>query len=123
MRQAMQRPHGLAFRQQGIFFARLCQQAVAILQRHDGVHLGIDEIDMVEVGVHHLDAGEFARGDGRRQSARIHHHDVGNCRQGRCGRQHRRGARAQNRAPIDAEPFIHDPPIAQLMYLFMCPFM
>ena len=42
MGQAVQRAHILAARHLRIAFARLGQQAVAVLQRDDGVHLGIE---------------------------------------------------------------------------------
>ncbi len=52
----MERPDGLAARQRGVTLARLRQQAGAVLQRHDGIDLGIERVDVIEVGGHHLDA-------------------------------------------------------------------
>ena len=53
------------------------QQIAAVLQRDDGVDLGIERVDVVEVGVHHLDAGHLLGLDRARQRERVHHHDVG----------------------------------------------
>ena len=55
----------------------LRNQIAAVLQRDDGVDLGIERVDVIEVGVHHLDAGHLLRLDRARQRERVHHHDVG----------------------------------------------
>ena len=62
-----------------LFVARpgLRDEIAAVLQRHDGVDLGIERVDVVEVRVHHLDAGYLLCLDRARQRQRVHHHNVG----------------------------------------------
>ncbi len=87
----MQRPHDLVARRLGVALARLCDQGRPVLQGHDRIDLGVQPLDVVEIGAHHLDAGDFARGDRFAQGMSFHQNDIGPLppRPG-CRRRHRK---------------------------------
>jgi hypothetical protein len=54
----------------------LLQKLAAVLQRHDGVDLGIERGDLVEVGIHHLNTRNLLGLDGARQRHGVHRNDL-----------------------------------------------
>jgi len=77
VRKAMQRPHDLAARHLGVALKGLCDQGRPVLQGHDCIDLGVQPLDLVEIGAHHLDAGNCTRGDRFAQGMSFHQNDVG----------------------------------------------
>ena len=75
--QAVHPAANFAARQLVVARLGLRNEIAAVLQRDDGVDLGIERVDVIEVGVHHLDAGHLLGLDRARQRQRVHHHDVG----------------------------------------------
>ena len=67
----------------GVARARLGEKCRAVAQRDDRVDRGIELLDLVEIGGHHLDAGHLPRADRAGERDGIHHHDIG-C-SARCG--------------------------------------
>jgi hypothetical protein len=55
----------------------LYQQVCAILQRDDRIHTWIENLDVIEVGRHDLDAGQLPGGNVAGEHKAIQHHDVG----------------------------------------------
>ncbi|MNS92065.1 hypothetical protein D3C72_1261840 [compost metagenome] len=60
----MQQPTRAALRQLQIQPLRLGQQRFAVLQGHNGVDLRVERIDLRQVGMQHIHAGDVARMDG-----------------------------------------------------------
>src|SRR5262249_52868037 len=70
----------LATRQLLVANPGLLDKLAAVLQRDDGVDLGIERFDLVERGVHHLDTRDLLGLDRPRQCESIHIDDVGHFR-------------------------------------------
>ena len=64
LRHAVHPAHRLAARQLRITRLGLAQQIIAILQADDGVHLRVDIGNALQIGLHHLAAGELLAVDG-----------------------------------------------------------
>jgi hypothetical protein len=64
------------------------QQVLALLQRDDRIDLGVEPLDVPEVGVHHLGAGDRARADGGGKLGRAHQHQGGRLDCGDGSRRH-----------------------------------
>jgi hypothetical protein len=77
LRHAVQRAHVLAAPELIVAQRSLGEQLLALAHGDDGVDRRIEAIDVVEIGVHDLDAGELLRPQRLAQRQRIHHHDVG----------------------------------------------
>ena len=83
-------------RQLVVALARLCQQRVSILERNDGVDPRIESRDVIQIGTHHLDAGQLARMDRRGERRGVQRDDVVELRptprrSGRCMDRSRHG--------------------------------
>jgi hypothetical protein len=60
MRKSVERPHRFAPRKLCVAVLGLAEETGAILQRDDGIHLGIERLDAIEMRVHHLHARHLA---------------------------------------------------------------
>ena len=72
----------LAAGQLSIALSRLRHEGIAFNQRNDRIDRWIEPLDVVQVGRHHLAAGNPFSLDSGRQVAAAHHHDLGDWRWG-----------------------------------------